>query len=453
MSKNKKQNYLAGSLFSSNYDELPESKKEILNEKYNCAICFQMIKREKPFFCYVCQKIFHIKCLKNWDSQLSEQNKILTCPFCKNVLPLEFWQQKLGYEDDRYSDAIYMSEINDFKKYKQHVSHLLKDILQIINEIYSLINSKNIKIVKLFKKWIYTNYSENNISNNILKNLKVLKEYIRIKEIEFSSSPFSANKKQGKTKFVINFSNPNIKKDNKNNMKNNTYRKEINLKYINNIEGYVNIFGKKFVEINKDNIELIIKNKKNELVSSYKLEKGENNIKMIINNKINNLSHMFDECKNIINIDELKFLDTKDCVDFSYMFNQCSYLSDIKSLQNWDVSNGKNFSYMFSECTSLSNIEPLQNWNVRNGTNFSYMFNQCPSLANIESLGKWNVQNGKNFSYMFKKCSFLYEIKDLNNWNYKKDNNYLGIFSGCLPLLNLNLLKNWNVSSKILLDN
>ena len=100
-------------------------------------------------------------------------------------------------------------------------------------------------------------------------------------------------------------SSPDIKNVKKCNIKSNIYKKEINLIYINNIEQNVNIFGKSFVYINKNKIELIINNKKNDLVYSYNLKKGENNIKMIIKNKINNLSHMFDGCKNLINIDEL----------------------------------------------------------------------------------------------------------------------------------------------------
>ena len=46
------------------------------------------------------------------------------------------------------------------------------------------------------------------------------------------------------------------------------------------------IFGKKFVEINKDNIELNINGKKNNLINEHKLRKGKNKIKIKIKNKI-----------------------------------------------------------------------------------------------------------------------------------------------------------------------
>ena len=148
---------------------------------------------------------------------------------------------------------------------------------------------------------------------------------------------------------------------------NNKYKNEINIIYKTDKEGEENIFGDKFVENNKNNIELIINGNKNELISKYKLKKGENNIKIIIKNKITNLEYMFYECKSLKNIKELEYLDTKDINNFSFMFYKCSSLSDIKGLQNWNVSNGNNFSHLFFGCSSLSDIKALENWNVSNG--------------------------------------------------------------------------------------
>ena len=55
----------------------------------------------------------------------------------------------------------------------------------------------------------------------------------------------------------------------------NKYNNEINLKYITREEKEENIFGYKFVENNKDNIELEINGEKSKLVKRYKLIKGE----------------------------------------------------------------------------------------------------------------------------------------------------------------------------------
>ena len=75
------------------------------------------------------------------------------------------------------------------------------------------------------------------------------------------------------------------------------------------------------MENNKNNIELMINGKKNELVQKYKLKKGENNIQIIIKNKKIDLEYMFYECSTLKNIDELKYLDTKDINNFSYIFH------------------------------------------------------------------------------------------------------------------------------------
>ena len=64
MSEKFHQNNIAQSVFEKNYEQLPESKKELLNEKYNCSICIEIIKYENPYYCYVCEKKFHQSCLK-----------------------------------------------------------------------------------------------------------------------------------------------------------------------------------------------------------------------------------------------------------------------------------------------------------------------------------------------------------------------------------------------------
>ena len=64
MSDNFRKNNIAQSVFEKNYNQLPDSKKEVLIEKYTCAICLELIKYENPYLFYECQKIFHHSCLK-----------------------------------------------------------------------------------------------------------------------------------------------------------------------------------------------------------------------------------------------------------------------------------------------------------------------------------------------------------------------------------------------------
>jgi len=108
-------NILERSIFDLNYNKLSESRQEILDEKYNCILCSIIIKNEKPYFCYKCQKIFHEKCLKDWDNKCKLQNKNLLCPNCRNELPIEKWNKKLDYEDNRRDYANMMNLINEYK--------------------------------------------------------------------------------------------------------------------------------------------------------------------------------------------------------------------------------------------------------------------------------------------------------------------------------------------------
>ena len=190
-----------------------------------------------------------------------------------------------------------------------------------------------------------------------------------------------------------------------------------------------NIFGFDFVYNNEKNIELMINVKKCELSYNYNLEEGINNIQIKIKNKITNLENMFKRCISLINIEELKYLNTKKVNNFSHMFDGCKSLFNIKSLEDWDVSNGKNFSYMFYGCSLLQDIKPLQNWNVSNGNYFSCMFGGCSSLIDIKPIQNWNVSNGKDFTYMFNGCSCLSNIKPLENWNIS-ENIFDSMFKG-----------------------
>ena len=324
------------------------------------------------------------------------------------------------------------------------------------NDIYK--NKKNIEL-EYKKKSIYIlHYPKGklNVSYGLIKDIKDNKKinhYCRTEEGSSGSPILSLE-----TFKVIGIHYGSAKKNKYNygtfikyviNLFNNKYRNknEINIVYKTDKEGKENIFGDKFVENNKNNIELIINGINNNLIKEYILEKGENNIKIIIKNKIVNLEYMFYNCKSLINIKELENLDTKDINNFESIFCKCSSLSDIKGLENWNVSNGNNFSHMFYGCSSLSDIKELENWDVSNGNNFLAMFGGCSKLSDIKSLENWNVSNGNNFQGMFGKCSSLSELKGLENWNVSNGNNFQGMFGKCSSLSDIKPLENWDVSN------
>ena len=186
---------LQKSIFEIAYNKLEESKKDIFDEKYNCFICAENIKHENPLFCYVCQKIFHFKCLEEWSKKKEMLNEQLKCPFCKKELPLKEWKQKLDFEENRTNEAeiinqlkrdnIIKNEIFDkFKEFKIKTCKLFKNIMNKINEINSLINKKfNKELNEYIKDFSDDNIDIqiDNISNIFYNEFKTLEEYIRNK--------------------------------------------------------------------------------------------------------------------------------------------------------------------------------------------------------------------------------------------------------------------------------
>ena len=177
---------LAESIFTRNLNKLSESKQDIITEKYSCSICLELIKDENPLLCYICQKIFHHKCLKNWEKQQKEKHLKLSCPNCRNELPLNKWKEKLDFKEMREKDADIMSQMNSGSlspnQYIIKSNKLFEKILLDLNEIYSLIHSnENQKLNDLINriKNNITTPSIDDITIEILEQLKLIKNYIK----------------------------------------------------------------------------------------------------------------------------------------------------------------------------------------------------------------------------------------------------------------------------------
>ena len=479
---------LGKSIFDIAYNKLDESKRDILDEKYNCYICQENIKHENPLFCYICQKIFHYKCLEDWSKQRLKYNETLKCPYCNKELPLEQWKQKLYFEENRKKDAELINQLKrdniikneifeNFKEYKIKTYKLLNNIIIKINKLNLNINNNignNNDIKEFMEDVSYDNIDLqiDNVSQIIFDQFKKLEENINNKNnVEIINNDIKDRNKDiinrkiiHNNEIKIEENEINLDNDNSNEfelLKNDQFeindininigknRNAIELVYYTKLGGFANIFGSEFVNNNKDNIKLIFnKGKPISLVDKFFLKKGENRIKLLIEKELTDLSYMFYDCSALKNIHDLKYLNTSKVTNFSKLFYVCSSLADINSIRYWDVSKGKNFSYLFTGCTSLINLSPLETWNVQNGVNFSYMFCRCLNLMNINPLKKWNVSKGKNFSNMFSGCFLLSELSPLANWDIKSGNNFSGMFSQCKSLTDLDDLENWKKNNR-----
>ena len=347
--------------FISFYNQLPDETKDIIDQKYGCCICSELIKNEKPYFCYICQNIFHKKCLEEAEQRDIKIGNNFKCPTCNNALPLENWKTKLDHEDNRIREADYLKQI------KSHFSIDFLNIIykNIINQLKKELDEYKLKTSEMLLNLLF----KTNEIKSILKeqlNKKLVEAVKKLKELEKNITSFSE------------------------------YRNEINLQYTTEESGLYNIFGKKFEENNKDNIELVINDKNSKLISQYQLKEGVNKIKLIMKKRLNNLEYMFYDCNTLSNIEELKYLDTKEVTNFSYMFFGCTALSKTKKLEKltkplekWNISKGINFFNMFSDNKLLSELKSFKktetNDHFLNGTEFLSEL-KLPTNINIEIL-------------------------------------------------------------------
>ena len=416
---------LTQSVFSRNLNKLSASKQDELTQKYSCLICLLMIKEENPYFCYVCQKLFHQKCLKLWAKEKKQKNKNLSCPNCRNELPLNEWKQKLNYESSRMHEVDILNELTknslSFEKYKEKTTNILKGIINKLNEMHSRIKPEaNVKLNHLANE-INSDPTElplEDISQELPKELETLTDFVREKECMV----LNRDRRKGQ----IN---------------------DIHLIYLTKDADTYNIFGNDFVKNNKDCFDLFINGKKCVVTNNYKFQKGKNTVIMIIKKKLKSLAHMFHQCTSLQNIDDLQYLDIDEVRDISYMFYNCSSLSNIQSLENWKTDKITDFSYLFHGCTALSNLAPLANWNTSSVTSFAYTFHNCSSVMILDELKNWSLNNATNLSHMLSQTAIKsnYPCK---YWNVKKCTNFSGMFEKC-QIISLHALQKWDVSNGV----
>ena len=168
------------SLYEFNYNRLSETNQQILDEKYNCILCQVVIKNEKPYFCYKCQKIYHKKCLQRWDNTCKNQNKNLVCPNCRNELPIEEWNKKLNYEEERKGNANLIEKIREFELgYNMYKNiNIIKD--RKINELKYNEDNQN-ELMKIYKNYIKKTFQ---LLIDILYSLNSIHSAIYLKENE-----------------------------------------------------------------------------------------------------------------------------------------------------------------------------------------------------------------------------------------------------------------------------
>ena len=144
---------------------------------------------------------------------------------------------------------------------------------------------------------------------------------------------------------------------------------------------------------------------------------------------------MFQEFKNLIQINFNNIFYTDEVKNMFIMFSACSSLTSL-DLSNFSVKNSETIGGMFAGCSSLTTLD-LSNFDAPNLWNMQNMFEGCTSLTSINFNG-FNTSNVEWMTQMFDGCSSLTSL-DLSSFNTSSVTNMKRMFYGCSSLTSLDL--------------
>ena len=155
------------------------------------------------------------------------------------------------------------------------------------------------------------------------------------------------------------------------------------------------------------------------------------NIENLSTFRLTDMSHMFQECNSLVNLDVSGF-DTSSVTTMTQMFDGCGKLSSL-NVSGWDTSNVTLMNVMFRGCSSLSSLD-VSNWNISNVSYMNLMFDGCNSLTNL-NLSNWDTANVRNMYRVFHGCSALQQIYASSLFVTDNISNSDLMFSGCSSLV------------------
>ena len=158
--------------------------------------------------------------------------------------------------------------------------------------------------------------------------------------------------------------------------------------------------------INEDNIEIYINDKKIKFITKYKSKEiGLIKVRFKFKKLLTSTSYMFRSCSSLISID-LSSFNATNITNMRGMFYSCSSLKSI-NLSACDTNNVYNMRGMFKKCTSLESLD-LSSFKTTNVNNLDSMFANCSSLKSLDLtyFDTTNI-NVTDMSRMFDGCFSL----------------------------------------------
>ncbi len=147
------------------------------------------------------------------------------------------------------------------------------------------------------------------------------------------------------------------------------------------------------------------------------------------------IASWFKECREIVSISGLRYLNTSEVTNMDAVFSGCVSLRDI-DLSNFDTSKTISMEGMFYNCRSLKSLD-LSKFNTYNVTSMKEMFDGCSSLISLD-LKNFLTYNVTNMNRMFDGCEQLTNL-NVSKFVTQRVKDMGFMFYGCKSLKNLNV--------------
>jgi len=436
-------------------------KSQIIDEsKVICQICNQNNKKEtynKEFYkCYLCNINICPICRTKHDKshniiKFDDINYLCDIHHCKYNSYCKSCNKNICVECEQIHQN---HNIIYYGKLLPKIDSLKLKFKNNINLIVNILNEEVESLERFYKinSGIILNYDVKNLNYELLKNINtvdnfninIIKDLVKVNEdnniINKFKNIYNIYKKINDKDYIeIKINDNNEDKENK--------------KIIYDIEDFnkmVPIFGKQFVENNKEKCYIIYNNRKYRLQSYFKFEKnGLNEIELQEVEQLKDLSHMFTFAYSIKNFDFLSEWDLSNVENISYMF-AATNINDLRSVSGWNTRNIKNMTGLFcleydKTPNSITDLNPLKNWDVSNIEDISFMFGGR-KISSLKSLERWELFKIKSLEGMFRKCEFLNGLEGIENWNLFSCKNIKDMFYQCKGIKSLVPLKYWDTS-------
>ena len=150
-----------------------------------------------------------------------------------------------------------------------------------------------------------------------------------------------------------------------------------------------------------------------------------NNLKKLDTSKVTNMKQLFYNCKVLSELDLSNF-KTSNVVNMSGMFNNLKTIEQL-NLENFDTSNVTDMSYMFQWSDHIKSLN-VSHFDTSKVTNMSGMFQGMTNLTDLD-VSHFDTSNVTDMSYMFQWSNKISPL-DVSNWNTSKVTNMKSMFQG-----------------------